>query len=80
MFLYLDGMTTYKGNTPKFGYKRHSRSEQFIESRIISVDVACGSFEKFMLFYTDDLISGGANIMIEVLRQSKYYLYISKPC
>lgn len=52
--------------------KRISKSEQntdHVESRIWGCDVACGRFDKFILYTTDNMIPGGANVMIEVVRQ-----------
>jgi hypothetical protein len=66
----MDGFTVQKGNTPKKG-ARHSKADySFITSRIIGVEVHCGPVHGTLLYYTDNLISGGANIIIEVMRQS----------
>jgi hypothetical protein len=38
-------------------------------NRLIGVKVVCGPIDTHFLYSTDDLVSGGANIMIEVMRQ-----------
>jgi hypothetical protein len=70
--LYSDGMTVMSCNTPKFGRHHHSSGSQsnVIESRVIGVEVYCGPINTVYLYYTDNLVSGGANIMIEVQRQA----------
>ena len=69
IMLVIDGMTKYKGDTPKYG-KRRSKGDKTIESRIIGVEVYCGPVKEILVYTTDDLVCGGANIMIEVLRQA----------
>jgi hypothetical protein len=65
-----DGFSAWKGNTPKKG-SRHSKGDtNHITSRVIGVEVHCGPIHGTMLYYTDNLTSGGANIIIEVMRQS----------
>jgi hypothetical protein len=70
--LYSDGMTIMSCNTPKFGKHHHSAGSQtnVVESRVIGVEVYCGPVNTVFLYYTDNMISGGANIMIEVQRQA----------
>jgi len=60
-------MTT---ETPKVGKDRHSKGTQTMESRVIGVEVFCGTIETTFLYFTDNMVSGGANIMIEVQRQA----------
>jgi hypothetical protein len=43
-----------------------------ITSRIIGVEVHCGPVHEVFLYYTDNLVDGGANIMIEIQRQGKF--------
>lgn len=64
-------MTNMTCATPKVGVKRHSHAGKQIDSRVIGVEVICGSIETVFLYYTDNLVSGGANIMIEVIRQAQ---------
>ena len=69
--LFTDAMTCVKGDTPKYGKGRPSKEDTaHITSRIIGVEVHCGPIHGTILYYTDNLIGSGANITIEVLRQS----------
>lgn len=70
--LFADGMTVVKGDTPRRGI-RQSKAEtsaSHITSRIIGVEVHCGPIHGTMLYIMDNLVGGGANILIEVIRQS----------
>jgi hypothetical protein len=57
-------------NTPKFGKARHSTAKAQIDSRCIGVEVYCGPVQTVFLYFTDNMISGGSNIMIEIQRQA----------
>ena len=59
-----------KGNTPKKGSRNSKGDNTHITSRIIGVEVHCGPIHGTFLYYTDNLVSGGANIIIEVTRQA----------
>jgi len=59
-------MTCY---SPKFGGKRKVNVSKQIESRVIGVEVYCGPIKEVFLYYTDNLVSRRANIMVE--RSSK---------
>ena len=70
-FLLPDGMSTFRGNTPKIGARQSKKfAGKQITSRVIGVEVHCGPVHGTFLYYTDNFVRGGANIMIEVLRQS----------
>jgi len=57
------------GNTPFKGYRHTKGDINHITSRIIGVEVHCGSIHGTFLYYTDNLLGGGSNIVIEVTRQ-----------
>lgn len=59
----------YVGDTPRIGDRRSKGDTKVITSRIIGVEVHCGPIHGTMLYYTDNLVIGGANIMIEIIRQ-----------
>lgn len=42
-------------------------------SRIIGVEVHCGPVHGTILYYVDNLVSGGANLIIEVTKQGMSY-------
>lgn len=71
-----DGMTVMKGNTPKKGTRTSKGDHTHITSRIIGVEVHCGPVHGTFLYYTDNLTSGGANIIIEIMKQSVLDLQI----
>lgn len=65
-----DGFSTWKGDTPKKGARTSKGDTNHITSRIIGVEVHCGPIHGTFLYYTDNLTAGGANIIIEVMRQT----------
>ena len=69
--IYSDGMTAMSGNTPKVGKKHHSSPKStYMESRVVGVEVYCGPINTVFLYLTDNMVSGGSNIMIEIQRQA----------
>ncbi len=79
--IYPDGMTVFKGNTPKLG-KKSGRSStpgsNIIQNRVIGVEVYCGRVAGTMLYHTDNFVSDGGSIMIEVSVQLAIILsYVS---
>jgi len=65
---FIDGMTQYTCQTPKF--KKPSKGDRTIESRIIGVEVYCGPIKTVFIYRTDSLVSSGSNIMVEIVRQA----------
>lgn len=72
VLFFCDGFTEWKGETPRFpGVHSHGAKYKTTHaSRIIGVQVVCGPIDEFFVYYVDDLVSKGANIMIEVQRQA----------
>jgi hypothetical protein len=69
--LFSDGMTSMSGNTPKVGKDHHSSPKQnYMQSRVIGVEAYCGPIRTVFLYITDNMVSGGSNIMIEIQRQA----------
>ena len=68
--LYPDGMTEFKGETPKVGSARQSKVNDTITNRIIGVEVYCGPVKTVFIYNTDQLVRKGANVMIEIMRQA----------
>lgn len=62
-------MTAYTTQTPKQGKCRTSKGQEKMENRVVAVEVVCGNIDTTFLYYTNDLVAGGANIMIEIMRQ-----------
>ena len=74
-YILIDGMTEYTTLTPKSG-KRGYVSKEYegcakFKSRLIDAEVVCGAnIDTNFHYYTDDMIGGGANTTIEVVRRS----------
>lgn len=69
-YLEFDGYSNYKTMTPI--HSRKSKGDlNRIGNRVIGVIVQCVSIGTRFVYSLNDLIGGGANIMIEVLRQGK---------
>jgi hypothetical protein len=70
----IDGMTAHKGNTPRYapGQRHAGRDTQSssVGSRLIGVKVVCGSVQGYFLYATDNMVRGGGNTMIAVLREA----------
>ena len=67
----------FLGNTPRRTTQgRGSKGNNYyITSRIIGVEVHCGPIHGTIIYYTDDMSSGGSNTIIEVIRQCKNVSY-----
>jgi len=65
-----DGFTELKGATPVYNAGRKSKGTVTVSNRLIAVIVTCGGIDTQFLYSTDELVRGGANCMIEVMRQS----------
>jgi hypothetical protein len=61
----------FTGDTPRYGSTNVKGDTKKITSRIIGVEVHCGPVHEVFLYYTDNLVDGGANIMIEIQRQGR---------
>jgi hypothetical protein len=74
-FMMIDAATKHRGNHPKLGTKQNKdeiggKQQSKFECRMIGVDVRCGPVDTMFYYTTDNLQKGGANVMIEVLRQA----------
>jgi hypothetical protein len=67
-FLFPDAMTQYTCLTPRF--QQNSKGDQKIESRLIGVEAYCGPIKTVFIYRTDAMVIGGADIMVEVIRQA----------
>lgn len=74
MQFFIDAMTatrcdTYRSTTEAGRISKSEQNTDHVESRVWGCNVVCGKFDKFILYTTDNMIGGGANVMIEVVRQ-----------
>ena len=63
-------MTLQTGNTPKIGDFRSSKMGKQIANRLFGVQVVCGPLNFMMYVSVDNMISGGANLAIEIQRKA----------
>lgn len=75
----IDGMTESKGfvpvdRAPGGRQSNQAKAEAVLENRPIGVHVICGGIDTLFMFYTDQFVNKGANIMLEVMRQSMFEL------
>ena len=68
LFLFSDGFTVYTCNTPRF--RKESKGDKVFETRIVGTEVICGPIKTVLVYRTDALVGGGANITIELMRQA----------
>ena len=68
LFLFSDGFTIYTCNTPRF--RNESKGDKVFETRIVGTEVICGPIRTVLVYRTDAMVGGGANITIELLRQA----------
>ena len=75
-FMLFDGFSVHKGVTPKwsrgvYGGRSHTQKEEpKVENRVIAGIVICGEIDTVFVYTVDQLTRGGANLMIEVIRQA----------
>lgn len=70
-------MICMKGDTVRWGLNAHgARFKTKTRSRVIGIEVVCGPIHKFFVYYTDNLVSKGANVMIEAQRRGDELYYI----
>ena len=64
-----DGMTQFTTLSPRYGEKGASPNN--IETRLVSFQLICGPIDTVVTYRTDSMVlETGANIMIELVRQS----------
>jgi hypothetical protein len=68
--IYIDAMTQHTCQTPHYSKATAKGNSYKLENRIISCEVYCGYINTVFTYQTDSLVGGGANIMIEVVRQA----------
>ena len=73
-FICGDFLSNSVGDTPLFCFQgRHSkaeRSKQHIQTRMCGVHVVCGDIDELFVYYTDNLMAGGTNTMIQIMRMA----------
>ena len=70
----IDGQSTWAGNTPKLSKDRSTKLDFCVENRNIGARIVCGPIDEYISVCTNNLIPGGANILVEVTRFCIEYL------
>lgn len=78
-------MTQHTTQMPRYHRATAKGNSHKLESRVISCELYCGGIETVVTYICDSFVGGGANIMIEVVRQAisdltKLLAGISKLC
>ena len=75
-YICTDYVSSWVGDTPRFlGAGRKSKSDESkskIKTKMCGVRVFCGPLHETMIFYIDNTVSGGCNVMIEIIRRTLY--------
>ena len=64
----IDAMTCMKGDTPHRGME-NVEDPNHVTSRLFGAEVHCGHIHETFLYYVDNMASGGANVVVEIMRQ-----------
>ena len=70
----IDAQSVWTGSTPKLQKLRNVKQNSYIENRNFGCRVVCGPIDEYISICTNNLIPGGANIMVEILRYCMEYL------
>ena len=69
-----DFISNSVGDTPSFNIQgRHGKSERgkaHIQSRMCGVHVVCADIDELFVYYTDNMMPGGSNTMIQIMRMA----------
>ena len=66
-FVELDGMSLFKSQAP-FLLKDFTNAHPKMENRLIGARIVCGPIDNYIGICANDLIPGGANVLIECTR------------
>jgi hypothetical protein len=67
-------MTQHTSLVPKYQRATAKGNSHKLENRVISCELYCGGIETVVTYVCDSFVGGGANIMIEVVRQAIFDL------
>ena len=59
------------GDTPWKGYRKSKGDSHHITSRIVGVEVHCGPVHGTILYYANNMVAGGSNLIIAITRQGE---------
>ena len=70
----IDASSVWTGNSPKFQKVRNVKQNTHVENRNFGCHIVCGPIDEYISVCTNNLIPGGANVMVEVVRYCIEYL------
>jgi hypothetical protein len=71
----IDGQSVWTGNSPRMKIGGRSiKFDKVIENRNIGVRIVCGPIDEYISICTNNLIPGGANVLVEVTRYTIGYI------
>jgi hypothetical protein len=70
----IDASSVWTGNSPKFQKIRTAKQNTHIENRNFGCRIVCGPIDEYISVCTNNLIPGGANVMVEIVRYCIEYL------
>jgi hypothetical protein len=74
-YIDIDPMSVWTGNTPKVKIGgRSMKFDKVVENRNVGIRLVCGPIDEYISVCTNNLIPGGANVLVEVTRYSIEYL------
>jgi hypothetical protein len=75
----IDAMSKGRGDSPFNGLANKKSDTDVIQSRLFGAEVHCAHVHGTLLYYTDDMMSGGGNITAQIMRQGNI-TYHCLPC
>lgn len=73
-YLNIDASSVWTGNTPKLTKLRKVKQNTHIENRNFGCRIVCGPIDEYISVCTNNLIPGGANVLIDIVKYCMEYL------
>ena len=70
----IDASSVWTGNTPKYQKVRTGKQNSHIENRNFGCRIVCGPIDEYICVCTNNLIPGGANVMVDITKYCVEYL------
>ena len=79
-YICADFVSNSAGDTPRFvhqgRFSKEDRSKAHIQSRMCGAHVICGPIDELFVYFTDNMMPGGTNTMIQIMRMAIHDLTI----
>jgi hypothetical protein len=76
----IDAMSKDRGNSPFNGLSNKKSDTDVITSRLFGAEVHCGPVHGTFFYYTDDMMSGGGNLVAQIMREGIHALHVIDNC